>query len=109
MWNGPSLWERRARNEESVILKKKQPESYNANNNKRKTRQVKTAKVTAGRGCSESKWLAAKSATSWSFLRVLRPLTRLSRSFFSMRFSDTREGSPKPEKVHNLERRCYRG
>jgi hypothetical protein len=30
-------------------------------------------------------------------LRVLRVLTRLSRSFFSMRFSDTREGSPKPE------------
>jgi hypothetical protein len=22
MWNGPSLWERRARNEESMILKK---------------------------------------------------------------------------------------
>jgi hypothetical protein len=22
MWNGPSLWERRARNEESVILEK---------------------------------------------------------------------------------------
>jgi hypothetical protein len=26
--------------------------------------KVKTAKITAGKGCSESKWLAAKSATS---------------------------------------------
>jgi hypothetical protein len=50
MWNGPSLWERRARNEESVILKNKQPKNYNANNKKRKTRQTKTTKVTAGRG-----------------------------------------------------------
>jgi hypothetical protein len=40
------------------------PDFYKANNNKRKTRQVKAAKVTAGKGCSESKWLAAKSATS---------------------------------------------
>jgi hypothetical protein len=30
----------------------------------REKRQVKIAKVTAGKGCSESKWLAAKSATS---------------------------------------------
>jgi hypothetical protein len=44
--------------------KTKQPESYKVKNNKRKTRQVKTAKITAGKGCSESKWLAAKSATS---------------------------------------------
>jgi hypothetical protein len=42
----------------------KQLESYKAKNNKRKTRQVKIAKVTAGKGCSESKWLTAKSATS---------------------------------------------
>jgi hypothetical protein len=42
-------------------------------------------------------------------LRVLRALTCLSRSFFYMRFLDTQEGSSKPEKVHNLERRCCRG
>jgi hypothetical protein len=36
--NGPSLWERRARNKKSMMLKRKQPESYKANNDKRKTR-----------------------------------------------------------------------
>jgi hypothetical protein len=63
MWNGPSLWERRARNKKSMILKRQTTRKYKANNNKRKTRQVKTAKITAGKGCSESKWLAAKFAT----------------------------------------------
>jgi hypothetical protein len=33
----------------------KQPKSYKANNDKRKTRQVKIVKHTAGKGCSESK------------------------------------------------------
>jgi hypothetical protein len=32
----PSLWERRARNKKSMILKGKQPESYKTNNDKRK-------------------------------------------------------------------------
>jgi hypothetical protein len=55
IWNGPSFWERRARNKKSMILKRKQPESYKANNNKRKTRRVKKVKHTAGKGCLESK------------------------------------------------------
>jgi hypothetical protein len=64
MRNGPSLWERRARNKKSMILKRqKQPERYKTKNNQKKTWQRK-AKITAGKGCSESKWLAAKSATS---------------------------------------------
>jgi hypothetical protein len=75
----------------------------------KKQGKVKIAKITAGKGWSESKWLAAKSVTSSSLVRVVRALTCLSRSFFSIRFSDTREGSSKPEKVHNLERRCCSG
>jgi hypothetical protein len=55
IWNDPSLWERRARNKKSLILKRKQPESYKANKDKRKTRRIKTVKHTAGKGCSESK------------------------------------------------------
>jgi hypothetical protein len=38
-----------------------------------------------------------------------KSLTRLSRSFFSIRSSDTRKESPKLENVHILERRCCRG
>jgi hypothetical protein len=64
MWNGPFLWERRARNKKSMILKRQTTRKLQGKNNKRKTSQVKTVKVTAGKGCSESKWLAAKSATS---------------------------------------------
>jgi hypothetical protein len=45
IWNGPSFWERRARNKKSMILKRKQPESYKANNDKRKTRQIKDSKT----------------------------------------------------------------
>jgi hypothetical protein len=33
----------------------KQPKSYKADNDKIKTRQVRTVKHTAGKGCSESK------------------------------------------------------
>jgi hypothetical protein len=58
--NGPSLWERRARNKGLVILKGKQAESYKTNNGKKKAN--KDSKHTAGKGCSESKYLAAKSA-----------------------------------------------
>jgi hypothetical protein len=36
--NGPSLWERRARNRGLVILKGKQVESYKTNNNKTRRR-----------------------------------------------------------------------
>jgi hypothetical protein len=36
--NVPSLWERRARNKKSMILKGKQAESYKTNNDKRKLR-----------------------------------------------------------------------
>jgi hypothetical protein len=57
-------WERRARNKKSMILKGKQGESHKTNNDKRKVRRIKTVKHTAGKGCSESKYLAAKSATS---------------------------------------------
>jgi hypothetical protein len=53
--NVPSLWERRARNKKSMILKGKQAESYKTNNDKRKLRRIKTVKHTAGKGCSESK------------------------------------------------------
>jgi hypothetical protein len=45
----------------------------------------------------------AKAGISSSFMRVVRALTRLSRSFFSIRSSDTREGSPKPENDQSLE------
>jgi hypothetical protein len=53
--NVPSLWERRARNQKSMILKGKQVKSYKTNNDKRKLRRIKTVKHTAGKGCSESK------------------------------------------------------
>jgi hypothetical protein len=53
--NVPSLWERRARNKKSMILKGKQAESYKTNNGKRKLRRIKTIKHTASKGCSESK------------------------------------------------------
>jgi hypothetical protein len=53
--NIPSFWERRARHEESMILKEKQVKSYKTNNDKRKLRRIKTVKHTAGKGCWESK------------------------------------------------------
>jgi hypothetical protein len=68
----------------------------------------KDSKHTVSKGCLESKYLAAKSIIAWSLVRVVRALTRLSRSFFSIRSLDTREESPKPENVHSLERRCCR-
>jgi hypothetical protein len=55
IWNGPSLWERMAKNKKSMILKRKQPKNYKANKDKRKTRRIKKVKHTAGKGCSESK------------------------------------------------------
>jgi hypothetical protein len=65
MRNGPSLWERRARNEKSMILKRqKKTKRYKAKNKRKKQGKVKTAKITAGKGCSDSKWLADKSITS---------------------------------------------
>jgi hypothetical protein len=60
---GPFLWERRARNKRLMILKGKQAESYKANNAKDKEEGEKDSKLTACKGCSESKCLAAKSAT----------------------------------------------
>jgi hypothetical protein len=60
--NSPSLWERRARNKGLVILKEEQGESYKENNAKDKKKANKDSKHTAGKGCSESKYLAAKSA-----------------------------------------------
>jgi hypothetical protein len=45
-----------------VILKEKQAKSYKANNAKGKKKANKDSKHTAGKGCSESKYLAAKSA-----------------------------------------------
>jgi hypothetical protein len=60
--NGPSLWERRARNKRLVILKGKQSESYKTNNDKIRRKANKDSKHTAGKGSSESKYLAAKSA-----------------------------------------------
>jgi hypothetical protein len=55
IWNGPSFWERRARNKKSMILKEKQAESYKTNNEKRKSRRMKTVKCTAAKGCWQSK------------------------------------------------------
>jgi hypothetical protein len=92
-----------------ILQRQNNLKRYKAKNKREKQGKVKTAKITAGKGCSELKWLAAKSATSLSLVRVVRALTHLSRSFFSIRFLDTREGSSKPEKVQNLERRCCSG
>jgi hypothetical protein len=65
MWNGPSLWERRARNKKSMILERQiNPKDIRQRIIRERQGKVKTAKITAGKGCSESKWLAAKSATS---------------------------------------------
>jgi hypothetical protein len=60
----PPLWERRTRHKGLVILKEKQTESYKANNAKDKKKVNKDSKHTTGKGCSESKYLAAKS-TIW--------------------------------------------
>jgi hypothetical protein len=43
--NGPSLWERRARNKGLVILKEKQVESYKANNAKIRRRRIKVVNI----------------------------------------------------------------
>jgi hypothetical protein len=64
---------------------------------------------TAGKGCSESKKSAANAGISWSLVRVVKALTHLSRSFYSMSSSDTREESFKPEYAQNLVIRCLRG
>jgi hypothetical protein len=58
----PPFRERRTRHKGLVILKEKQAESYKANNAKDKRMANKDSKHTAGKGCSESKFLAAKSA-----------------------------------------------
>jgi hypothetical protein len=65
MRNGPSLWERRARNKNSMILKRQNnPKDIRQRIIRERQGKEKTAKITTGKGCSESKWLAAKSATS---------------------------------------------
>jgi hypothetical protein len=65
MQNGHSLRERRARNKKSMILKRQiNPKDIWRRIIRERQGKVKTAKITAGKGCSESKWLAAKSATS---------------------------------------------
>jgi hypothetical protein len=43
--NGPSLWERRARNKGLVILKGKQAEIYKTNNDKIRRRQIKIVNI----------------------------------------------------------------
>jgi hypothetical protein len=43
--NGPSLWERRARNKGLVILKGKQAESYKTNNDKIRRRRIEIANI----------------------------------------------------------------
>jgi hypothetical protein len=64
MRNGPSLWERRARNKKSMILKRQNnPKDIRRRIKRERQGKVKAAKITVGKGCSESKWLAAKSAT----------------------------------------------
>jgi hypothetical protein len=65
MRNGPSLWERRARNKKSMILKRQNnPKDIRRRIIRERQGKVKAVKITAGKGCSDSKWLAAKSATS---------------------------------------------
>jgi hypothetical protein len=61
---------------------------------------------TVGKGCSELKKSAANAGISSSFVRVVKDLTYLSRSFLSMSSLDTREESSKPEYDHSLETRC---
>jgi hypothetical protein len=43
--NGPSLWERRARNRGLVILKGKQVESYKTNNDKTRRMRIKIVNI----------------------------------------------------------------
>jgi hypothetical protein len=43
--NGPSLWERRARNKGLVILKGKQAESYKTYSDKVRRRQIKIVNI----------------------------------------------------------------
>jgi hypothetical protein len=43
--NGPSLWERRARNKGLVILKGKQAKSYKTNNDKIRRRRIKIVNI----------------------------------------------------------------
>jgi hypothetical protein len=43
--NGPSLWERRARNKGLVILKGKQADSYKTNNDKTRRRRIKIINI----------------------------------------------------------------
>jgi hypothetical protein len=51
MWNGPSLWERRARNEELVILEKETTRQLQCEKIKRERQgKQRQQKVTAGRG-----------------------------------------------------------
>jgi hypothetical protein len=65
MQNGPSLWERRARSKKSMILKRQNnPKDIRRRIITERQGKIKTTKITTGKGCSESKWLAVKSATS---------------------------------------------
>jgi hypothetical protein len=43
--NGPSLWERRARNKGLVNLKGKQAENYKTNNDKTRRRRIKIVNI----------------------------------------------------------------
>jgi hypothetical protein len=61
--NVPSLWERRARNKRSMILKGNKPR-VSRQTMIRENKANKDSKHTAGKGCLESKYLAARSATS---------------------------------------------
>jgi hypothetical protein len=54
-------------------------------------------------GCVESKGTARQVGTAFFVVRVVNDLTLFLRSFNSGSFWDTREGSNKPEYVHNLE------
>jgi hypothetical protein len=58
---------------------------------------------TSSKGCVESKGTSRQAGTAFFAVRVVNNLTLFSMSFNSRFFLDTREGSDKPEYVHNLE------
>jgi hypothetical protein len=45
IFNGPSLWERRARNKGLVNLKGKQAKNYKTNNDKTRRRRIKIVNI----------------------------------------------------------------
>jgi hypothetical protein len=66
-----------------------------------------TKLVPLAKGCVASKGTARQARTIFFAVKVVSDLTLFSMSFFSGFVGDTREGSVKPEYVHNLEILAY--